>query len=215
MKPVLTPRSLRLVTTDDESTAAASDAELIEAVASRDVSRASRLYERLRVPVSRAVRRVAPRDLDHEDLVQQAFAEIVAAMRSRPQVRNLDAWASAIAARAVFQRVRRTRLEARFCVDAEGLLDAMRDQSALPALTAARREALARILELLGALRNQERVRVFLLHDVQGFELSEIASILDITVANAQSRLVRGRNDVHEALAARPELLASLQGEES
>lgn len=202
------PRPLRLVRQSD------ADEALIDAVARGDATQAAALYERLRATISRAIRRVAPPSLEHEDLVQQTFAELVTALRKRPAVRNLDAFAAGVATRTVFQRVRRTKLEARFCVSADGMLEVLEGPSGEgPHETTARRQALRKVLELLGALPNQARVQVFLLHDVHGFELSEIADILGITAANAQSRLVRGRGDVQEALAQRPELLAVLRGE--
>lgn len=209
MKPVLTPRPLRLVSAPDVD----ADQQLIDAIVRGDNSKARQLYERLRSTVSRAIRRAAPAELEHEDLVQQAFAEIAHALRARPRVRHLDGWASAIAVRAVYQRVRRTRLEDRFCVDAEGLEEVL-DASTTTTTTsrdASHRLLLKKVLELVRALPNQNRVQVFVLHDVHGYELSEIAEILGITVANAQSRLVRGRSDVHEALAARPELHDALK----
>ena len=208
---VTPPRPLRLVRETE------ADDALVDAVARGDATRAAALYDRLRATVSRAIRRVAPPSLEHEDLVQQTFAELVTALRRRPPVRNLDAFAAGIAARTVFQRLRRVKLEGRFCVSGEGVMEVLEqaasvdDEGPLEATT--RRQALRKVLELLAALPNQARVQVFLLHDVHGFELSEIADILDLTTTNAQSRLVRGRKDVHEALAQRPELLAVLRGE--
>jgi len=204
------PRPLRLVRETE------ADDALVDAVARGDATRAAALYDRLRATISRAIRRVAPPSLEHEDLVQQTFAELVTALRRRPPVRNLDAFAAGIATRTVFQRLRRAKLEGRFCVSGEGVLEVLEQatgdgEGPLEATT--RRQALRKVLELLAALPNQARVQVFLLHDVHGFELSEIADILDLTTTNAQSRLVRGRKDVHEALAQRPELLAVLRGE--
>ena len=196
------------------------DASLIEAVASGNSSRAVVLYDRLRPVVSRTIRRLAPRSVEHEDLVQQAFLELVVSLRARPQVRSLDAWASTIAARTVYQRLRRTRLEDRFAAvapsdeDAETPLDRASAPGDGPLMTALRRQALRQVSSVLARL-NQSRVQVFVLHDVHGFELKEIADILGITVANAQSRLVRGRGDVHGALEDEPELLAALREEDA
>lgn len=195
------------------------DAALVEAIAAGNASRAVVLYDRLRPVVSRTIRRLAPRSLEHEDLVQQAFVELVVSLKSRPQVRSLDAWAATVSARTVYQRLRRARLEERFAaleVDPES------DESPAelarggesPHAASVRREALRKVLALLSTL-NQNRVQVFVLHDVHGFELKEIADILGITVANAQSRLVRGRGDVHAALADEPELKDALSEEDA
>jgi RNA polymerase sigma-70 factor (ECF subfamily) len=205
--PPRTP--LRIVDATDD------DAALIEAVASGNASRAVVLYDRLRPVVSRTVRRLAPRSLEHEDLVQQAFVELVVSLRTRPQVRSLDAWASTIAARTVYQRLRRVKLEERFGTvasteEVEESPVAATDEG--PLVTSLRRQTLRHIAAVLSKL-NQSRVQVFVLHDVHGFELKEIADILGITVANAQSRLVRGRSDVHSALDEEPELQAVLHEE--
>lgn len=192
------------------------DAALIEAVAAGNASRAVVLYDRLRPVVSRTIRRLAPRSTEHEDLVQQAFVELVISLKSRPQVRSLDAWASTIAARTVYQRLRRTRLEERFAplqpgdADDEPVDVQVAAPGDNPLLTSLRRQALRHVERVLEKL-NPSRVQVFVLHDVHGFELKEIADILGITVANAQSRLVRGRGDVHAALEAEPEVLAALR----
>lgn len=214
MHPATTPPRPALRIVEEQ----VDDAELIEAIADGDARRAVALYDRLRPLVSRTVRRLAPRSLEHEDLVQQTFVELVTSLRARPQVRSLDAWATTVAARTVLQRLRRLRLEDRFAAmtveDADVLIDRIIDTADGQALTSSRRQALRKIAGVLGAL-NQNRVRVFLLHDVHGFELKEIAEILGITVANAQSRLVRGRSDVHEALEQDPELAAILREEDS
>jgi RNA polymerase sigma-70 factor (ECF subfamily) len=194
------------------------DGALIEAIATGDESRAVELYDRLRPVVSRTVRRLAPRTLEHDDLVQLAFVELVVSLRSRPQIHALDAWACTITARTVFQRMRRARLEARFAVvtdqDVDVLLEEVCDAVDSPMLTSARRLALRQIAGILARL-NQNRVQVFLLHDVHGFELKEIAEILGITTANAQSHLVRGRGDVHEALEHHADLRSLLSGEDT
>ena len=122
------------------------DAALIDAVARGDRRVAVALYDRLRTTMSRALRRVAPRSLEHDDLLQQAFVELVVSLRTRPTVRSLDAWAATIAARVVFHRLRRVNLEARFAaVDDDGeLLDSMPDSTESAHAVVSQRQLLER-----------------------------------------------------------------------
>ncbi len=49
-----------------------------------------------------------------------------------------------------------------------------------------------------------QKANVVFLHDVLGHELSDVAGILKISVAAAQSRLVRGRREIIEQIDAPP-----------
>ena len=49
-----------------------------------------------------------------------------------------------------------------------------------------------------------KKARVVYLHDVLGYELGEVATMLGTSVAAAQSRLVRGRREIVETLGPGP-----------
>jgi DNA-directed RNA polymerase specialized sigma24 family protein len=56
----------------------------------------------------------------------------------------------------------------------------------------------------------EARATVFLLHDVFGHDLMEVAAIVGASVSATQSRLVRGRRDLHRRIAADADLASAL-----
>jgi DNA-directed RNA polymerase specialized sigma24 family protein len=54
------------------------------------------------------------------------------------------------------------------------------------------------------------KAEAFLLHDVCGFDAREVAGIAGISEAAAHARIARGRRELHEKLAADPELRDAL-----
>lgn len=186
------------------------DQSLIDAVARGEASSALALYDRLRPLISKTIRRLTARGADHEDLVQQTFVELLVSLKARPAIRSLDAWAATIAARTAYQRMRRDKLERRFAASPfEQTAPDPATPAAGPLTTTVHREAVERVLAHLEHV-NGKHAEVYLLHDVHGFELKEIAEILGITVANAQTRLVRGRGDVRARIEKDVELTALL-----
>jgi RNA polymerase sigma-70 factor (ECF subfamily) len=122
----------------------------------------------------------------------------------------LDAWVSAVSAHVVYKHIRRRRLErsifAAALEDDEEIAVCPRSTSGE---TASLREALRQIGDHLVAM-SSERAWAFLLHDVCGYSLAEVAHICGVSVVAAQSRLVRGRRDIHDKIAADPQLAAIL-----
>lgn len=183
------------------------DSQLLSCIRAGDPDAAAALHDRLRPVVERAIRRIlGPGDRDQEDLAQQAMIEVVYTIDRFRGDCPLDAWASTVAAHVVFNHIRRRTTERR--IFEAGPFD---DDDAGPASThslsraATARSTLKRVMTHLDGI-DEAKAWTYMLHDVCGYDLREVAQITETSVAAAQSRLVRGRRELHERLAADPEL---------
>lgn len=178
------------------------DAEIIEAVVCGNGAVAGELYDRLVGTVDQTLYRVlGRRESDHEDLVQTAFEQIVKTLATRrfAGACSLRTWASSVATHVGLNALRSRRRE-------RGVFD--RSEVDAPASTATvdnperdavlRRELDRVRAELAGM--NETRAEALLLHDVLGHDLAEIAAITGVSIAAAQSRLVRGRHELMDRL---------------
>ncbi len=194
--------------TPSASAGRADDEALIDAIQRGEPGLGRELYDRLiRVVDCTLYRVLGRRDRDHADLVQIAFEQIVVTITERKYARacSLTSWASAITCNVALNALRSRRTERKFI--AVGLelsqlggevaheRDVEREMLARHELERVRRE-LARM--------SPDRSEVMLLHDMLGKELSEIAVLMNISVAAAQSRLVRGRKELENRLATAP-----------
>ena len=178
------------------------DEELIDAVQRGDHQVASVIYERLVGVVDHTLYRVfGRRETDHDDLVQAAFEQIVVTLSRRSYARacSLRTWASSIASHVGFNALRSRRRERRV-LDRDAGLEAepVRSGSDVEGEASARAE-LERLRLQLSEMKSTHAEAVFL-HDVLGHELAEIAIMTQVSVAAAQSRLVRGRRELFKRL---------------
>jgi RNA polymerase sigma-70 factor (ECF subfamily) len=160
---------------------------------------ADALYDRVHLVVDRTLRRILQAsDSEHEDYMQVSFERIVRTLVQRrfSGACSLSTWASAIATHvgidALRARVRERRL---FGQEAD-------DGNDLPAFGAPSlerqleaRSEVERLQAILAGMKS-EQAETVVLHDVLGHELSEIAVLTGVSVAAAQSRLVRGRKEL-------------------
>jgi RNA polymerase sigma-70 factor (ECF subfamily) len=179
------------------------DEALIEAVTRGDTRRARQLHDTLISAIDPALYRVlGRREPDHDDLVQVTLEQIVITLRAGRFARgcSLATWASAIAARVAFNALR-SRRSARRVFDAVELAKVVDDRDALDEQMVGDAE---RDMGIRSRIRwaqfhltamNPEKAMVLVLHDVLGHDLAEIAAMLRVSVAAAQSRLVRARRE--------------------
>ena len=186
------------------------DEQLVDAVQRGDASMAGLVYDRLLGAVDHALYRVfGRREHDHDDLVQAAFEQIVLTLSRRSYARacSLQTWASTIATHVAFNALRARRRERRvFDRDASNISEPEPPASSDLERTAGARADLERVRWLLAQMK-PERAETVFLHDVLGHDLAEIALMTRVSVAAAQSRLVRGRRELRERLT-KEQLLA-------
>ncbi|MDB4983099.1 MAG: polymerase, sigma-24 subunit, subfamily [Myxococcales bacterium] len=203
---------LRLVPRDPASPSPAArpaldDRALIASVQAGDAACASTLCARVWLPVDRTIRRLLGNgDADRDDVAQLALIELVNSIDRYRGDCSLDSWAQTITAHVIFKHIRRRRLERRIFTD---LLAEDASNVCAPAHTeqdSAKRQLLARVAAHLDDMKTA-RAWAFVMHDVLGYDLREMAQMTASSVAATQSRLVRGRRDLHDRVAKDPELV--------
>jgi len=186
------------------------DARLVAAVRSGNSAMAGPFYDRTRGMVARTVQRLlGASDSDFDDLVQVALIELLRSLDRYRGECSLDTWTATISANVVYKHIRRRGLERHIFARELAPEDVPQTAHQRPVL----RGMVERVMHHLAQMAH-ERAWTFLLHDVHGYSLEEVAGITGATVAAAQSRLVRGRREVHERIASDPDLAGGLDARE-
>jgi RNA polymerase sigma-70 factor (ECF subfamily) len=184
-----------------------SDQQIIEGLVAGQAWAAEAFYDRVSGVVERTLRRIIQSpEADREDLQQVTLERVVQSLVDRrfSGACSLTTWASAIAGHvgidALRSRVRERNLF-RNDSDAEGQAQVKIEGATLEGRLEARSD-IEQIQRLLGSMK-PEHAKTLVLHDALGHELSEIAVIMGVSVAAAQSRLVRGRKELLRRAKAR------------
>ncbi len=195
-RPWLRPVSSR-------SVGAPTDEELIEAVVKGDDRVAAQLYDKLIGVIDRSLYRVfGRRESDHDDLVQTAFEQVVLTLTRGSYAGNcsLKTWAARISVNVGLNALRSRRRERKvldhnteFPTDSPADVDVERHSDARGVL----RVVMSELADM-----NPRRAQAVLLHDIQGYDLGEVAAMTEVSVTAAQSRLVRGRKELLKRLGA-------------
>lgn len=183
---------------------AQSDHALVEAVRQQDPLAGEQLYDELIDAVDRAVLRVlGPGQPDHDDVVQATFEQLVLSLgegRFRSEC-SLRSWAGSIASHLALNALR-ARCRERRVFDRGRCLDDESERSPDPRCMERdldSRRQLDRLRLELGNM-SAERAEALVLYHVQGHDLKEVAVLLGVSVAAAQSRLVRGRHELQKRM---------------
>jgi RNA polymerase sigma-70 factor, ECF subfamily len=189
-------------------TEAVTEGELLRAVRAGDRRSAIALYDLLYPSIARSLQRVLRRaGSDYEDLVQITFERVMRAIveSQGESVINLCAWASGVAAHVALDALRsRVRERGMFRADdpasGDSILELASSSSTERDLEA--RRELRVVEEVLGRMKDAFATTV-VLHDMLGHDLAETAALTNVSVAAAQSRLVRGRKELLRRLDQR------------
>ena len=192
-----------------------SDDELLDGLSRGDRALGSELCRRMMRVVDGTLYRVmGRREEDHDDLVQTAFEQIVLTLSQGKFARecSLTTWASAITCNVALHAIRRRRTERRIfdeSFDTE-LLSRRAATSSDPESHAGSREELVRLRVHLSHM-SEKLARTLLLHDMLGCGLAETATITGVSMAAAQSRLVRGRKELSTRIKRDRERMAGVR----
>jgi RNA polymerase sigma-70 factor (ECF subfamily) len=193
-----TPPPVPRITLDDHA--------LIAAVQGGDQRIASALCDRVWPQVDRTIRRLlGSSDADRDDIAQLSLIELVGTIGRYRGDCSLDSWAQTVTAHVVFKHIRRRQVERRIFSDLLSDDVTTAAASTHTERNSATRQLLARVSDHLDGM-NAGRAWAFVMHDILGYDLREVATMTGKSVAATQSRLVRGRRELHRRIAEDPEL---------
>jgi RNA polymerase sigma-70 factor (ECF subfamily) len=139
---------------------------------------------------------------DAEDASQDAFVEAFRDLPKLREARDFGRWVIRIAVHQAHRRFRRRRLLSFVGLDTPDLdatLDALADERA----SAEHRAELALLQKVLSRMPAEERTAWVLRH-VEGYELTEVADALSVSLATAKRRLTAADNRIAAVTGVTP-----------
>jgi RNA polymerase sigma factor (sigma-70 family) len=153
-----------------------------------------RYRQRLFAYVRQMLSSLSPQDA--EDVMQDVFVRAYGALRSDDREMNLRAWLYRVAHNRCIDHLRRP------VPPAAEIYEVSRGPSEDPTEEAQRREDLARLVDDIARLPEQQR-SALLMRELDGMSYADLAHALDVTVPAVKSLLVRARVGLVDAAEAR------------
>ncbi len=163
------------------------DAALVERAVDGDRWAMEALYRRHVKRVTNAVTRMIGRTADADDAIQEAFLIAFSRLPSLREPAAFNGWLCQIAVNEVRGRLRKRKWFQRFALDREEddvSLESLAFEGASPEV----RAELAKLDEVLSRMEPELRM-AFVLRFVEGWELTEVATALDCSLATAKRRI--------------------------
>lgn len=176
------------------------DAVLASRAVDGDFAAFEKIVERHRDKAYRLALGLTKSEADAQDVVQEAFINIYRKLDTFNGDAQLSSWMYRIVVNAALMRLRKTRRRAEVSVD--DVQDPTQLEQFTPGAPAGwrvrgdeaaeNRELRAQILAAIDQLEPRYQA-VFLLREIEGLSLDEIAAVLDLTTGAVKTRLHRAR----------------------
>lgn len=177
---------------------------LIDALVAGHPQAGDVLYTRLIRVVEWSIFRVLGRhSSENEDLVQTAFEHIVTSLYRNSFARgcSLSSWAATLSSRLALSELRSQRRKRHNFGQPVELADVALQSSERDAEShAVTRQTLQRVRTALADI-HPDHAEILVLREVNELELSEIASLLNLSMTAVYSRLSRGKKELLERMA--------------
>ena len=144
---------------------------------------------------------------DCDDLMQEVFLRVFRRLHTLQNLSALRSFVYSVAVRVVSEEIRHYYVFKR----ARDQLVLIAHDTGQSGVNFEAREALGRIQTLLDGMKDKHRA-VFVLRHVEGMDLHEIATGLDISLATVKRYLVKAMRTIEQAVSRDAGLQASLSG---
>ena len=183
-------------TSRDDAGRDADDAILARAAMTDQVWAQRELWRRFAPMVYGLLRRALGPAHDHDDLTQEVFLRVFLRLHSLEKPSALRSFVYSVAVRVVSEEIRRFRVRRRTTLH---YIDS-NDVCSTAAADHEAREALAQVQKILEGMHEKHRA-VFVLRHVEGMDLQEIASGLDISLATVKRYLAKALDSISKSVA--------------
>lgn len=163
------------------------DAQLLEWMASGHPQATRALYDRFADDIHRLVWHVLGADTDHDDIVQQSFAQVLQGVGKVRESERLGSWVASVVVNTARNELRRRRFRRAF-----GLGGTARPPEYTHVDDHEARDLVRRIYSLLDRFPVDERI-AFVLRHVEGRKLGEVAQTCGCSLATINRRLARAQ----------------------
>ena len=185
----MSPRSATLLRAADRGSVqvlpiAVADEELLAIVRRGGSTAAALVYDRFGDDVNRIVGRLLGPDIDHDDVVHDAFIQILRGLPRLREVGALRGFVRAVTINTVRSELRRRRFRRAFWSSDEA------PEPTDDALDPESRETVRRVYAILGRLAADLRI-AFTLRFVERHSLAEVAALTGCSLATAKRRIAR------------------------